>query len=297
MADPLRGRPLQLLRQVPRLAWYGRRLLSGPRYLYQLVRARLGQWRYGHRYPSQLLYIAGLPKSGTSWLEGMLAELPGFASVMPSRVIQYEARHGESHTVTIPLKALRACMRGLCVMKLHTRPSSENIAILEAHGVRCVALYRDLRDVAVSHVHYVQRTPWHPEFEAYAPLSLSDGLWRFRRTLLPEFGAWIRGWREIARTRDWCMELRYEDILEDPPGSLLRVFKHYGIECSHTRAELIAERHSFSAKTGGRRTGELHESSFYRQGTAGGWKSHFTARLQSEFQREVGELLNPSDSP
>ncbi len=30
--------------------------------------------------------------------------------------------------------------------------------------VKYVIMYRDLRDVAVSHYYYAKQTPWHPEY-------------------------------------------------------------------------------------------------------------------------------------
>ena len=41
---------------------------------------------YRHRYPQNVVYIAGLPKSGSTWLSSMFRSIPGF--------------HGDRHHVT-----------------------------------------------------------------------------------------------------------------------------------------------------------------------------------------------------
>ena len=39
-----------------------------------------------HRYPQNVIFIAGLPKSGSTWLRDMFSSLSGFHSYQPDHV-------------------------------------------------------------------------------------------------------------------------------------------------------------------------------------------------------------------
>ena len=53
-----------------------------PRYWAGLTLARYGAYKYKNNYPVHVIPILGLPKSGTTWLDQTLSQLPGFQSVL-----------------------------------------------------------------------------------------------------------------------------------------------------------------------------------------------------------------------
>lgn len=266
----------------PALARAGKRIGVVPRYWAQSALARLGRKLHGHRHDSPLVFIAGLPKSGTSWLEGMVADVPGFQPVMIPDVAAYEMARGESHRYDLPPDFVRRFRGKLAVCKMHVRASHHNVRILHQGGVRYVVLYRDVRDVAVSHYHYVRRTPWHPEHEKYGALELREGLELFRDELLPDFTAWIRDWREL-RDPGLGIELRYEEMVEDPESALGRVVEHFGLGVSPEGVREIVRDHSFQRLSGGRAPGQESRTSFFRKGTPGDWRNHFDDTLRREY--------------
>ena len=260
------------------------------RFRIQRSRARRGYRKYGNLYPHSLLFVAGLPKSGTSWLESMLASYPGYQSVVIPDVVRYELRHGGSHDYDLPTNTLERLEAALAVSKLHVHGSEQNVQLLHDAGIPYVVLYRDLRDVAVSHYFYVRRTPWHPEYEDYLHLSVEEGLMRFGRTLLPDFVVWIRSWRE-RRDPELGLELQYEDLLDNTKQKFQAVTEHYGLNVSQARLERIVEGHRFENITDGRSRGEENESSFARKGVAGDWQTHFTERVKDLFKTHAGQAL------
>lgn len=245
--------------------------------------------RHADRYPHPVLFVAGLPKSGTTWMERMLASYPGFREIMIPEAVDYELRHGGSHDFELPDDLFARLDGLLAVLKLHVSGSAHNARLLREAGLPYLVMYRDLRDVAVSHVHYVRRTPWHPEHPAYRETSVREGLERFARTLLPAFVEWLRSW-EANRDPDRSLAVRYEDLLADTAGTFREVARLYGLPDDPETVESIVEAHRFERLTGGRSRGEEGDS-FFRKGTAGDWRNHFTEELAQLYREVAGRAL------
>jgi hypothetical protein len=236
-----------------------------------------------------VLFIAGLPKSGTTWLEGMVASYPGFHAVTIPSVYGYELSTGGTHDYELPQRMFSRFKEMLVVTKMHVHGSPHNVGLLREAGVRCVVLYRDLRDVAVSHVFYVRRTPWHPEYPLYSQRSPREGLSLFAERTLSPFVDWIRSWHENAG--DIGLFVRYEAMLSDAAGVMTRVAEHYQLDASVQTISAVVERHSFEALSGGRRRGQQNDESFFRKGVSGDWRNHFTPELAKVFADRIGDSL------
>lgn len=273
---------------------WARRVAARPRYWAQLAAARRGFRRHGRDYPQATLYVAGLPKSGTSWLEGMLAAYPGYHPVVVPEAVAWEIRHGGSHDFPLPGDLFERLEGALSVVKLHAHGADGNAERLHRHEVPYVVLYRDLRDVAVSHLFYVKRTPWHPEHPTYAPLGVEESLLHFADTLLPDFVAWVRSWRRRCDT-DLGMEVTYRQLRADTEGVFTRVVEHFGLPANRARVHRIVKAHRFRRRSGGRRPGQEDRDSFVRKGTVGDWRQHFTPDVATRFRKEAGPLLDEFD--
>ena len=265
--------PPALLRQAKRTVRY-------PRYYTGLAAARRGFRLYGDRYPNRYLFVAGLPKSGTSWVERMLANYPGYSLVSHPELTETEYERSGTHGFELPSDFFSRLGKALCVVKIHCHGSENNRRVLERSKVPYVVLYRDLRDAAVSHVFYVKRTPWHPEYPTYRDLDVKAGLSHFARTLLPEWRDWIKSWKNWS---DPCagIEMRYEEILADAHAGMKRLAEFYGLPFEPVEA--IVDANSFERlKTQG---------TFFRKGIAGDWVTHFDIELKHAFKREIGREL------
>lgn len=274
----------------PPLARAAKRAGAHPRYWVQARACRRGCRQLGHLYPQKVLFIAGLPKSGTTWLKKMIASYPGFHELLIPDVAAYELATGGSHDYDLPTDIFSRFKDMLVVTKMHVHGSPHNVELLRQAGVRYIVLYRDLRDVAVSHLFYVRRTPWHPEHPVYAELSLLEGLAAFAERTLLAYVSWVRSWRE-NRDPKVSLELRYEQMLTDPIAAMTRVAQHFELDSSPDQIQRIVETHSFQRLAGGRSRGQENKASFFRKGMAGDWKNHFTSELKELYKKLIGDFL------
>ncbi len=268
-----------------------KRLGIWPSYWVQMRKCR-ESWRlHGDQYDQNILFVAGLPKSGTTWLERMIASYPGFE--IQARVPEaefHELRTGGSHDFELPEGVFDRFDRRLAVMKLHSHGSEHNNRVLAASGVRCVYLYRDLRDIAVSNYFYVRRARWHPEYRLYKNADLNEGLRIFADRRLGEYVDWIRSWKSNADP-ETTLEVRYEQILEEPIEIMTKVAALFGLDTDADRIAEIVERNSFKRMTGGRTPGQENSKSFVRKGKAGDWKNQFDDETKAIFKASIGDFL------
>lgn len=267
-----------------------KRLAVGARFASQARACRRGYRAFGDRYPQKVLFVAGLPKSGTTWVEKMLSSFPGFHEILIPEVAAHELRTGGSHDFELP-DAMFDRFRGmLALTKMHVHGSPHNAGVLRRAGVRYVVLFRDLRDVAVSNYFYVRNTPWHPEHPNYRGLGVGEGLEVFARRTLPAYASWVRSWhanRDPARS----LVLRYEELLTDDIGSLRRMAALFDLPAGEEQLRAIVERNSFKAMSGGRERGQESDASFQRKGQAGDWRNHFTPGVARVYKGLIGDFL------
>jgi len=260
------------------------------RYRQQREACRQAYNEHGEDYVHPVLFVAGLPKSGTTWMERMLASYPGYQELMIPEAVEYEVGNRGSHDFELPANLFERLNDILAVLKLHVHGSTHNARVLRDANVPYLIMYRDLRDVAVSHVFYVQRTPWHPEHPVYKGVSVEEGLRHFGKTLLPEFGDWIRSWH-ANRDPDNSLVVRYEDLLADTKAIFRDVVELYELSNDSETVEAIVDAHRFENLSGGRTRGEDEEGSFFRKGVSGDWENHFTPSLKELFKEKAGQAL------
>jgi len=274
----------------PALARVAKRVVVYPRYLAQLRSCRDGFRRFGNRYPQKVLFIAGLPKSGTTWLKKMVTSYPGFAEILIPDVTPYEMATGGGNDYDLPSDMFGRFKDMLVVTKMHVHGSPHNVELLREAGVKYVVLYRDLRDVAVSYLFYVSRTPWHPEYPVYARLSVQEGLRTFADRTLLAYADWVRSWHS-NRDPEMSLELRYEQLNSDAAEVLAQVAEHFELDSSRETLQRIVEMHDFQRLSGGRNRGQEGKNSFFRKGVVGDWKNHFTPELGEMYTRLIGDFL------
>lgn len=274
----------------PSGARLAKRMSVGVRYRSQLAACRQGYEQFGDRYPQTTLFVAGLPKSGTTWLEKMLGSYDGFHELMIPEVARHEMQTGGSHDYDLPEDLFTRFDDALVLTKMHVHGSLHNTRLLKQSNMRYVVLYRDLRDVAVSSYFYVRNTPWHPEHGLYKDVDIHAGLREFSKKTLPAYADWVRSWHE-NRDPDNSVIVRYEDLLEDDAGVLRRIAKLFELDDSDETIERITAANSFGAMSGGRSKGESNQSAFARKGVAGDWVNHFDDELKELYKEIIGSFL------
>lgn len=274
----------------PPVARLAKRVAVYPRYAAQARRCREGFRLYGDRYPQRILFVAGLPKSGTTWIEKMLSSWPGFGEILIPEVAAHEIRQGGSDRYDLPPDMFDRFRNMLVLTKMHVHGSEHNAEVLRRAGVRYIVLFRDLRDVAVSKSFYVRNTPWHPEHPHYVGKSIQDCLAVFAERTLEDYVNWIRSWDRNADP-ERSVILRYEQMLDDVEGCLGRIAGLFELDASPETIREIAEKNSFRSMSGGRARGEASESDFVRKGVAGDWRNHFTPDLCELYRAKIGRFL------
>lgn len=177
---------------------------------------------------------------------------------------------------------------------------------------RVIHIVRDGRDVAVSAMHHWWRlakdraegifelTPEELEIrDAY--LEDREGFLAGGKSIFTEerLGQLARRWSYrvgkahydgTALYGERYLEIRYEDLLEDTPNTLRRVF-----ELLHARrGDAIVERclrASQFERASNRRQGEEDPNSFFRKGVAGDWRDIFTERDREIYGKLAGDRL------
>jgi hypothetical protein len=250
------------------------------------------------RVPMQhmpVLFGNSFPKSGTHLLTQILA---GFAQLGPvvesglPPVLTYAGESGEPRPLASILADLARLLPGdIAYGHLHALPKIS--AALTAPGVAPYFIYRDPRDVVVSHVFYVtdiNNAHVHHDFYAKQLTTferrlevsilgrpeLANPFPNIRARFEP-FLAWIQ--------RPEVLALRYEDLLTETESWLGRILDHAaarGFIYSGTRAEAIATLHSAI---------DPQRSPTFRSGKSGGWLQHFTPEHKNLFKEVSGDLL------
>ncbi len=268
----------------------GKRFAVYAREREQLNACRSGFKSFGNRYPQPILFIAGLPKSGSTWIEKMVSSYEGFHEYLLPAIAKHELATGGSHDFEMPQNMFEHLNDALVLTKMHCHGSKNNVDVLEKAGINYVVLHRDLRDVAVSYHFYVQNTPWHPEHKHHVGATVQEGLTVFAERMLPGYVKWVESWDNNANP-DHSIQVKYEDMLENPIEGMTKIASLFELDNSKETIESIVKANSFKKMSGGRTRGESSSTSFARKGVAGDWVNHFTPALKESYGSHLSAFL------
>lgn len=166
------------------------------------------------------------------------------------------------------------------------------IGRLGRDGVAAFFVYRDPRDVLVSHVFYATELyPGHGMHEYYQRLpsvearlnAAIEGVREagFELSAIGEKYANYIGWLDVPQVRS----LRFEDLIlarEATLGLMLDHLAARGFELQMDREEAVQR---LAGAIAPRRSGT------FRRGEPGEWREHFTAENKARFKAATGDLL------
>lgn len=244
-----------------------------------------------HDFPA-LLGIS-FPKSGTHLLDQILL---GFSKVAPysTRIHSFYAEYeGESGRKRSPEQALAwlDSLRPCDIASAHLFARSEAVERVCSSKFIPYFIFRDPRDVVVSHVFYVtDMEARHVHHEYYQ--SLPDFNARLNVSILGRADTKIEfpniadrfepylGWLE----HDEVLSIHFEDLINDRAAALARIMDHV-----LARVPLQAPRQlildSLESSINPKR------SPTFRSGKTGEWKKHFTEEHKNLFKEVAGDLL------
>ncbi len=232
----------------------------------------------------QILFIAGLPKSGTTWLLQLLAAVPGYKRRWP-----YDP-HGCIYNHDL-CEAVFATLPGdlYSVVKLHTRFTPKNLAVIEKFKLRTMLMYRDLRAQCVSRYFHVLNDPRHRHHRYYRSVSKEAGISHCVEVTLKEYVPWVNGWLPYAiKHPDRFHLIRYAELRANPHTAFSKVLQFYDIHLTPAEMSEIIER--IAARTVFDLAYNLRKGKgTARRSKVGDWRDHLT---EEQSERILGECGN-----
>lgn len=267
------------------------------RFLRRARRRYLAQRRFPHADTRAMPIFFGnsFPKSGTHLLTQILAGFTRLGPLLESGfppVLTFEGESGQPRSLDRILVELRRLQPGeIGYGHLHALP--QIVDFLCREGVASYFIYRDPRDVVVSHVFYVTDLNSHHAHHDYYTNTLTNFEERLRVSILgrpeleypfPDIRARFEPYLPWLDRPEVC-NLRYEDLLKDQSAALAAILDHAldrGFSLSVERdwaLELLA------------RAIDPARSPTFRRGQAGAWREHFTPEIKTLFKQISGDLL------
>jgi hypothetical protein len=239
------------------------------------------------------LLSISFPKSGTHLLDQILL---GFSNVAPfsrrlhSFYAEYEGESGRKRTPEQALAWLNS-LRPCDIVSAHLFARPDAIARVCSSAFIPYFIFRDPRDVVVSHVFYVtdiEARQVHHDYYA----SLPDFDSRLKTSILgrpeadiefPDIAARFApylGWLDHPEV----LTIHFEDLINDRPSTLTCIMDHFLARVPlHAPRELILDSLEASINPA--------KSPTFRSGKTGEWKKHFTEEHKRIFKAVAGDLL------
>lgn len=261
-------------------------ILEVLRYFYNDILSGIGVYEY--EFP--ILFIAGLPKSGTTWLLTQLGKIPGY-NIRP---IYDPGKVTKQHNISDSVFSwLPRC--GHSVVRLHTRYTPDNFRIITSYVPKFVVTVRDLRDVCVSSYLHIKLVPTHPHSKLYGEMEPSAGIRHRANIILDEYVSWINEWLTCAEQHPNVIKIvRYEDLITSPEQSYSDILKFYGVTPNPMLLKQFAQsrlREEKDLKKELRSSVGLGTSSTARKGQINQWSEYFSTELTEYFELHAGSVL------
>lgn len=240
-----------------------------------------------------ILLGISFPKSGTHLLDQILLGFNGvapFSRRLHSFYAQYDGETGRKRSSAETVDWLES-LHPLDVTSAHLFSTPEALERVCTPAFLPYFIFRDPRDVVVSHVFYVtEMEPNHvhhayyqslPNFEARLKTSIlgrPDSPAEFPN-IAGRFAPYL-GWLD----RPEVLTLHFEDLILNRPATLNRIIDHFlaRVLLNTSRSSILE---SLEASINPKK------SPTFRSGKTGEWKKHFTDEHKAIFKEVAGDLL------
>eukprot|EP00756_Hemistasia_phaeocysticola_P006289 Hpha_TRINITY_DN13761_c0_g2::TRINITY_DN13761_c0_g2_i1::g.142837::m.142837 len=158
---------------------------------------------------------------------------------------------------------------------------------------RIIVVSRGPRDQAISLLHHMKGTKLHFKYDPCDQDHMFKELWGRGRVESGDFYSWHQGWWEAGLGKEQLLWLRFEDMKEDPVGSVRKVAAFLNIPASDEVILKVTEASSFGAmkeqfqamEKKGEEAGVPVKKDHIRKGESGGWRSALTPEQQEWFAK------------
>lgn len=278
---------------------------------YNVARLHLRDLAFYLKYSQRKLLVSGsrrknlilcnsYPKSGTHLLYQILYSLPDTAKW--NDIVSVQALCGIMNTANHIRWKIGSAPDG-SIVRSHLMCTDEVKSILADESCKQLFIYRDLRDVAVSHARWVLKEPQiflHsvykqlPSFDAQlmstiqvVPLGTPFGSNLSQPSIGQDFSRWA-GWLDDPNT----LAIRFEDLVgERGDGDeekrlyiISRILDHLEIHLPQSEIES-----HFSSTV--MNPSESHTFVKGGKGQIGGWRKYFNDSHKDEFEKVAGQFL------
>ncbi|MCP4378239.1 MAG: sulfotransferase domain-containing protein, partial [bacterium] len=171
---------------------------------------------------THLIFIAGLPKSGTTWLEQLLANTRGWVQLNKSCLRSFPGSVQLLHEHDADERMLTCAPKNkLSFLKLHLNPYPRNFSILDKLGIKTVVLIRDLRDMLISRYHHVVSQQSHWDHKRLMSIPESSRLLESMKGVRPAdaisvidyYDSWVSGWMDrLGADQTHSIAIKYEEM-------------------------------------------------------------------------------------
>jgi len=246
-------------------------------------------------YPHKVIFLAGMPMSGTTWVKGLVAQMPGYHS-RPSKT-PYEIGYRQD----ISAETFRNVPKhAYTLFKTHMNPKPENLKILSDNGVdKVVITYRDLRDVVVSRYYRLVDSPKPdnaPDKVDYLKLSKEEAINDSIEKVGTHYVPWIKDWKKLAdENPEKYMLVKYEEMKKDTKRIFKEILAFYNIKLEEQKIEAFLEnakgKKSFKKNNEASMILPFGISSNFRSGKSGHWKEELTGPQIEKCKEYMGGIL------
>jgi len=262
-----------------------------PRYQFRILLNDLKSYFGISPGKEKTIFIAGYPKSGTTWMENFTSNIPGYNP----RVLHGSREILRNHNLPIDaFSKIRAYQYSS--IKTHISAREENLEILVKNNIKkIIVMYRDPRDIVISNYNYVlKNNPWDSKsdfYKDYNKISKEDAIMHSIE-MTGDFSSWVDGWinTSICNKNIDCLIIKYEELRNDPKGVYKKVLSFYGIKLNEKQFnKLILACNKTSNKAWLPQSLPGTRSTLYI-GVSGGWKKS----LNIEHKRKIKKIMGKS---
>lgn len=215
--------------------------------------------------------VIGTPRCGTMWVTKIVSMLLGEKSRDQRKLF---------HRLKQKIKPA-----------IRIRHFHEGIIEDYKNDQQIIFIYRDIRDAIVSGYHYIGNNlnpgTMYSNIANFKKLPKEEALRKhiimYMKYRLPVMEYWLK-----LKAKNLLI-IKYEDLLENRGFWINEINRKTGIMASERLVKNVINETSFSAMSGGRKSGKENEKSHQRRGVSGDWQNHFNNKHVEMFRQMGGE--------
>lgn len=271
----------------------------------------------------QYFFVTGCPKSGTTWLQMLLDAHPevvcsgegAFFERLFKPVAEVRASYNDYMTYAnkavyegngfygqMPFQDIQEPLRQIAIKFMTQRAVAGTLAAGDKtprHNLylnsmlnffpeaRFINIVRHPYDVAVSKLFHAARVGRAQALDTGSEIQAK---------MVEEAGkSWTTAQQRVLEFKtkhpDLLVEVKYEDLIEQPLREAARLFRHLGVCDKDETAQAAVDLSAFEKLSGGRSQGVADVKSFFRKGVAGDWKNVLTPEMARLMNRHCEPLM------